>query len=54
MLSFSCATLALQHGGVTPFRAARASVSMASPDEYTVAVLGDLHVSGTEMRNALP
>ncbi len=41
-------TLALQHGGAlrpAPARAAQSAFSMATPDEFTLAVLGDLHVS---------
>ena len=43
-------TLALQHGGAlrpapSAARAAQSAFSMATPDEFTLAVLGDLHVS---------
>lgn len=44
MLALTSATMALR-GGVMPTAPARAGVSMASADEFTIAVLGDLHVS---------
>ena len=47
MLSMSCSSLLALQGSYMRTVSARASApSMATPDEFTVAVLGDLHVSG--------